>query len=156
MPIPNFILELREKIGHAPLWLPGVTGVVVDDRGYVLLVRRADNGAWTTVTGILDPGEEPAVGTVREIEEETGVIAEAERILAVQVHGPITFPNGDVSSFQSTVFLCRYVSGEARVNDDESSDVRWFSPDELPEMSDRHLDLISMALAPEQRTLFAR
>lgn len=59
MPVPEFVLELRRHIGHALLWLPGVTGVVI--RGeQVLLVKRADNGAWTAVTGIVDPGENPA------------------------------------------------------------------------------------------------
>jgi hypothetical protein len=48
------VLELRKKVGHAPLWLTGVTAVVFrgDD---VLLVRRADNAEWTPVTGIIDP-----------------------------------------------------------------------------------------------------
>ena len=31
-----------------------------------LTVRRADDGAWTPVTGIIDPGEEPAIAAVRE------------------------------------------------------------------------------------------
>ena len=72
MPTPDFILRLREKIGHDLLWLPGVTAVVLDDRNRVLLGRRADNGRWTLITGILEPGEQPAVGVVREVLEETG------------------------------------------------------------------------------------
>ena len=56
MATPDFVLSLREKIGNDPLWLSGITAVVL--RGdEVLLVRRADNGAWTPVTGIIDPGE---------------------------------------------------------------------------------------------------
>ena len=27
MPTPDFIVELRKKIGHDELWLPGVTAV---------------------------------------------------------------------------------------------------------------------------------
>ena len=56
MATPDFVLALREKIGTAPLWLSGVTAVVVRDDD-VLLVRRADNGAWTPVTGIIDPAK---------------------------------------------------------------------------------------------------
>ena len=33
MPTPEFVLELRKKIGHDLLWLNGVTGCVLDDRG---------------------------------------------------------------------------------------------------------------------------
>ena len=64
MPTPEFILSLREKIGHDPLWMPGVTAVVFNEGGQVLLCRRSDNGAWTPITGIVDPGEEPAVTAV--------------------------------------------------------------------------------------------
>ena len=73
-PVPDFVLALREKIGHDPLWLPGVTAVV--RRGdQVLLVERADNGRWTPITGIPDPGEEPADAANRELQEEVGYAA---------------------------------------------------------------------------------
>ncbi len=42
MATPDFVLSLREHIGHAPLPLVGVTAVIVRD-GEVLLGRRADN-----------------------------------------------------------------------------------------------------------------
>ncbi|HET6297743.1 MAG TPA: NUDIX domain-containing protein, partial [Kribbella sp.] len=61
MGTPKFILELREKIGHDLLWLPGITGVVLDGEERILLVRRADDGRWSLPAGILEPGEEPAV-----------------------------------------------------------------------------------------------
>ena len=57
MPTPEYILTLREKIGHDYLWLSGATAVIRRDSDHrVLLVRRSDNGAWTPVTGIVDPG----------------------------------------------------------------------------------------------------
>lgn len=145
MPTPDYVLSLREKIGHAPLWLPGVGGVVFDDDGRVLLGRRADNGQWTVITGMLEPGEEPAPGIVREILEETGVVARVEHLIRVEVVGPVTFPNGDVCTFLTTDFSCRYVSGEARVNDDESTAVQWFPLDDLPDLNARHRQLIESA-----------
>jgi 8-oxo-dGTP pyrophosphatase MutT (NUDIX family) len=61
MATPDFVLSLREAVGTAPLWLSGVTAVVTrgDD---VLMVRRSDTGAWTPVTGIVDPGEHASAG----------------------------------------------------------------------------------------------
>ncbi|MET4619717.1 ADP-ribose pyrophosphatase YjhB (NUDIX family) [Arthrobacter sp. 2762] len=149
MGAPEFILKLREKIGNDPLWLPAVRGVVFDDDGRVLLCQRADNHHWTVITGILEPGEHPAPGLVREIFEETAVVAETERILAVGVVGPVTFPNGDICDFLDITFRCRYVSGDAQVNDDESIAVGWFGLDELPDMSEGNLQAIRLATEPE-------
>lgn len=59
MPVPEFVAALRRHVGHAPLWLSGVSVVVRDDDGRLLLTRRADNGRWAVVSGVLEPGEEP-------------------------------------------------------------------------------------------------
>jgi ADP-ribose pyrophosphatase YjhB (NUDIX family) len=154
MPTPQFVLDLRAKVGHDLLWLPGVTAVVFDASGRVLLVRRADNGRWTLVTGILEPGEQPAAGAVREVEEETAVIAEAERLLSVTALPQTLYPNGDVSRFLDVTFRCRATGGAARVNDDESTDVGWFRLDELPDMPARHHAAIEHALGPDAGARF--
>jgi ADP-ribose pyrophosphatase YjhB (NUDIX family) len=156
VPVPEFIREIREKIGNDPLWLTGVRGVVLDDENRVLLCQRADNGRWTLITGMLEPGEHPAPGLLREIFEETAVVAETERILAVGVIGPVTYPNGDVCDFLDIAFKCRYVSGEARVNDDESIAVGWFALDELPEISAGHRETIRLALEPGSAVAYQR
>ncbi|OUE24980.1 NUDIX hydrolase [Clavibacter michiganensis] len=155
MGIPDFVASLRERIGTAPLWLSGVTAVILDGTR-VLLVRRGDTGAWAPVSGILEPGEEPAVGAWREAEEETGVIVEVERLVAVGTTGEITYPNGDRASYLDLTFRCRYVSGEARVNDDESLEVAWWPVDALPEMPGDFLRRIRDALDDEPETRFVR
>jgi 8-oxo-dGTP pyrophosphatase MutT (NUDIX family) len=155
VPTPEFVVALRRKIGHDPLWLPGVGGVVFDDAGQVLLGQRADTGAWTIITGMVEPGEEPALALRREIEEETGVVVEVEYLLDTSVVGPITFPNGDVCTFLTLDFRCRWVSGTARVNDDESLDVRWFPLDGLPPLNARHLALVQGAGTFDGVTRFA-
>lgn len=150
MPTPDFIKELRQDIGTKELWIPAARGVVLrraaatEDPGAappaatageteVLLVRRADNGAWTVTSGILDPGEDPAVGAVREVEEETGVIARPVRVAGVFATGLVRYPNGDACRYLDTVLEMEPVSGHARVNDEESVEVGWFPVSELPE-----------------------
>jgi ADP-ribose pyrophosphatase YjhB (NUDIX family) len=155
MPIPEFIVDIRKKIGHDLLWLPGVTGLVVDDEQRVLLVRRADDLRWTLVTGCLDPGEQPAAGIVREILEETGVTARAERVLAVDVTSHHTHPNGDQTVFLDVGFVCTPTGGTARVNDDESVDVGWFPIGELPELPERHLAYVKRYLEGVEGAWFA-
>ncbi len=141
MATPDFILTLREKIGTDPLWLTGVSAVVLDE-GRVLLVKRADNGAWTPVTGIVDPGEEPATAAERETLEEAGIVARATALTWVHVIPPITYANGDQSQFLDLVFRCEYVSGEPFPVDGENTEVAWFPLDGLPEMDSNMVERI--------------
>ena len=140
MATPPFIIELRKKIGHDPLWLIGVTAYVEDADGRILLGRRADSGEWAPVYGIVDPGEEPAAAAVREVMEETGIAVEVEHLVRVRSQQDMTvYDNGDQVQYLDLMFLCRPVAGDAGANtgapyvaDDESLDVGWFAPDALP------------------------
>ncbi|MEV6779734.1 NUDIX hydrolase [Streptomyces syringium] len=145
MATPDFIREIRATAGHQLLWMPGVSTIVFDDEGRVLLGRRSDSGEWSIIGGIPEPGEQPAAAVVREVYEETAVHVVPERVLLVQALERITYPNGDVCQFMDICFLCRYVSGEARVNDDESLAVGWFELDALPPMEDFAVSRIKQA-----------
>lgn len=147
MPSPDFILRLRAKIGNDPLWLMGATAVVVNG-DEVLLVRRADNGAWTPVTGIVDPGEHPAHTAAREVLEETGVQCEVEALAWVSVSDPVVYDNGDRAQYLDHTFRCRYIGGEPHAADHESVDARWFPIEGLPTMDGDLPDRIEHALRP--------
>ncbi|MGK9149050.1 NUDIX domain-containing protein [Plantibacter flavus] len=161
MATPDFVLALREKIGNAPLWLTGVTAVVLRASGTpeveVLLVRRADNGAWTPVTGIIDPGEEPAVAAEREVLEEAAVVATAERLAQVQVLPQNVYGNGDVTQYIDLVFRLRYESGDPFPADGENTEARWFPLDSLPaEVSQNFRARIAYAASDEREARFTR
>ncbi|KQX14736.1 NUDIX hydrolase [Streptomyces sp. Root431] len=150
MGTPDFIRALRETAGHQLLFLPGVSAVVFDDRGRVLLGRRSDNGTWAVIGGIVEPGEQPADCAVREVFEETAVHCVPERILLVEtLRKPVVYPNGDTCQYMDVAFRCRAVGGEARVNDDESTEVGWFEVDDLPEMKRFSYLRIEKALADD-------
>ncbi|MFF8831413.1 NUDIX domain-containing protein [Streptomyces sp. NPDC015131] len=149
MGTPDFIRAVRATAGHQLLFLPGVSAVVLDGAGRVLLVRRADNGWWSIVGGIPEPGEQPAVSIVREVYEETAVECVAERVVLVETLPTITYPNGDQCQYMDTCFRCRAVGGEARVNDDESTEVGWFPLDALPPLRPGDLFRIKQACADE-------
>jgi 8-oxo-dGTP pyrophosphatase MutT (NUDIX family) len=153
MATPDFILSLREKIGHDPLWLSGVTAVVVHE-GRVLLVKRADSGAWTAITGIIDPGEQPADAAVREVREEAGIEAAPERLAMVHVTGPVVYDNGDRTQYLDLVFRFRWRSGDPRPADGENTAARWFPLDDLPAMSDDMRNRITVAVADEPAARF--
>ncbi len=151
MPIPEFVVELRRRIGHDLLWLPGVTAVVVRE-GYVLLVQRADTGCWAPVTGIVDPGEHPAEAAVRETREETSVEVRVEHLAWVNVTHRVSYPNGDQAQYLDHTFRCSYLGGSPYAADDESLAAAWFPIDELPEMPHHFLERIHTALGPSTRT----
>ncbi|MCQ4080386.1 NUDIX domain-containing protein [Streptomyces sp. RB6PN25] len=154
MAIPQFLAELRSVVGTRPLWLSGVTAVVLDDEGRVLLGKRADTGEWALISGIIDPGEQPADAAARECWEETGVLVVPERISSVGVSPEIEYANGDRAQYLDITFRCRAVGGEARVNDDESLDVGWFALDALPELSGSARRRLALALDETQAAAF--
>jgi 8-oxo-dGTP pyrophosphatase MutT (NUDIX family) len=155
VPIPPFVVELRKLVGTHELWLPAVTAVVRRD-DELLLTRRVDNGEWAPVTGIVDPGEEPAVAARREALEEAGVEISVDRLASVGVSPQITHANGDLGVYLDLTFACTWLGGEARVADDENTDVRWWPMDALPDMSPFLLQRIESVLAHETATRFAR
>ncbi|MFG2719122.1 NUDIX domain-containing protein [Streptomyces sp. NPDC048416] len=146
MATPDFIQDIRAVAGHRLLLLPGVSAIVFDDAGRVLLGRRADNGQWSTIGGIPEPGEQPAHTAAREVYEETGVRCVVERVVLVEAaRSPITYPNGDQCQFMDIAFRCRATGGEARVNDDESLEVGWFAMEALPTLGETDLFRINQA-----------
>jgi 8-oxo-dGTP pyrophosphatase MutT (NUDIX family) len=145
MPTPPFVLELRRKVGHDLLWLATAMGAVLDGGGNVLLGRRADNGAWTLPGGIIDPAEQPADAAVREIFEETGVIAVPDSLTSITTSAPLTYPNGDQVQYLEFCFRCRAVGGTARVNDAELAEVGWYAVDALPDLVGHHLSVLNVA-----------
>jgi 8-oxo-dGTP pyrophosphatase MutT (NUDIX family) len=144
VPIPEFIVELRRHIGPAPLWLIAITAVVIRDQ-QVLLIQRSDNGAWTPVTGIVDPGENPADAAVREVLEESGIHAVAARLAWVHVTPPIVHVNGDQAQYLDHVFRMDWVGGEPFAADDETMAARWFDLADTPHMSDNMWRRIELA-----------
>ena len=156
MATPPFVLDLREKIGDHPLWLPGVKGVVLRPGtagadAEVLLVQRRDNGRWTVPAGILEPGEEPADGIVREVFEETGVRTVPLRLVGVQALPPTVYFNGDRAQYLDVILALDAVAGEAHVHDDESIDVAWRGVHDLDDVPLLHRRAIAWALGQDPR-----
>lgn len=154
MSTPEFILALREKIGQGPLWLMGVTAVVLRE-DQVLLVQRADNGIWSPVTGIIDPGEEPADAAAREVLEEADIVAVPEQLVKVHATAPMVHANGDHAQYLDFVFRFRWVSGTPHPADGENLFARWFALDALPQMPDHLRARIESVLHPSVITEFS-
>ncbi len=75
-----------ESPNQSPLPAVGVSGVVFNSEGDVLLIRRGKSpafGQWSVPGGKLEPGESLAEACRREIKEETGLDVELKAIIAV-------------------------------------------------------------------------
>lgn len=138
--------------------MPGVTALVLDhERTGMLAVRRADDGAWTPVTGIIDPGEEPARAAVREVAEEAGIDCRALRLLDVRALPEITYTNGDRAQFLDLCFLCEADGAVVPYPaDGENSEARWFPLDVPPPMNERFTRQLALAREDSVETRFLR
>ncbi|HEY2791618.1 MAG TPA: NUDIX domain-containing protein [Micromonosporaceae bacterium] len=154
MPIPPYVQAMRAHIGHDLLMLSGVSAVIVGDDGEVLLGQRSDNRRWSLIAGTVEPGEQPADAIVREAYEEAGIYIGIDRLAGVALHHS-RYPNGDLCHFVNTWFRCHVIDGIARVNDDESIDMRWFPADALPDVSDFVRMRIDIALREQEAAWFA-
>ena len=82
----------------------------------------------------MEPDESPRECAVREAEEESGVTVQLGGVLGV-LGGPeyrVTYPNGDQTAYVVTVFDATVIAGSPRPDGDETSEVGWFQPEELP------------------------
>lgn len=160
MPTPDYVLKLREHIGHDPLALVGVTAVILRetaDTTMVLLGRRSDNGALAPITGIVDPGEEPAAAARREAREEADVEIDVERLAWVHQLPRKAHVNGDQVDYLDLTFRCRWVDGDPRPADGELTEVGWWSVDDLNDVATDDLrERIRLAVTGVGDTEFRR
>lgn len=135
MPISQYLKSLRERVGHDILQIPSVAAIIRDDNDRILLVKSGD--AWGLPAGAIDLGETPIEAVVREVFEETGLNVSPKRI--VDVFGGENFryvySNGDQVEYFIVVFDCEITGGELRAIDGEVSAFRYFTVDEMPELS---------------------
>lgn len=107
-----------------------VGAVVGNDEGHLLMVKRADSGMWLYPTGWADIGYSPAEVVVKEVKEETGIVCEVVRPIAVldgMRRGFTRIP------LVSLVFHCRMLGGDLAPHPLECSDVGFFAEGSLPE-----------------------
>lgn len=106
---------------------------VVRRDAQLLLVQRRnppDAGLWGFPGGHVELGETAMAAAARELQEETGVIAEPERYLT-NIDVILPAEDGGVQfHFLLAAVLCRYTSGEPQARDDVS-DAGWVTLDDI-------------------------
>jgi ADP-ribose pyrophosphatase YjhB (NUDIX family) len=159
-PLPE-IEPLRTTLFARPGALP-VGDAAIIDAGRILLIRRADNGLWAMPGGMLDAGETPAQGVVREALEETGVACEV--IALIGVYDSRLCGTLSLHQMYQFLFLCRPLPNIPTIDPSshahEVQEMRWFSEHALPDDLDPgHVTRIPDAFRVwrgEQHTYFDR
>ena len=120
-----------------------VTGIVIENNK-VLLVRHtygAGKDMLVVPGGYVDFGESPADAVRREYLEETKILVEAKEIIGIRFNMHDWY----------IAFRAKYISGEAKSDGDENSEVLWLdvhealSRDDVAPLSKR---LIESAISP--------
>ena len=115
--------------------VPAASAVITDEQGHVLLGKRTDNTLWTIPGGTMKPGETIAETAIREVMEETGIEVEVLALIGIysNPNHVVEYSDGEVRQQFSVCFSCQRVGGELATSD-ETSEVDYFSPEELENM----------------------
>jgi ADP-ribose pyrophosphatase YjhB (NUDIX family) len=103
----------------------GVRVLAVNDN-QVLLVRHHGQTDWMLPGGLVGRGESLRSAAIREVREETGCTAEAERLLGIysSLHEGMTL--------HTAVFVCRVTTQPYVYLNMETADARFWPMDALP------------------------
>lgn len=138
-----FCPECQRPIYENPI--PAACTVLMDRVGRILLVKRGvapKIGMWCLPGGFIETDETPEQAALRELREETGLDGRIRTLV-----GATTIPSRLHTAILMIGYLVTTYSGRPRPGDD-ATDVRFFSPDHLPEIPfDSHRSFIRRCLS---------
>lgn len=137
MGMSDYYKKLREKIGNELIFMPSVAGIVRNDLGEILLQNKGNGEKWSLPAGAIELGEAPAKAVVREIWEETGLYVVPKKLLGVFGGKDFRYryPNGHQVEYNIFLFDCTIQSGELHPKDNETAELQYFNPSNIPELA---------------------
>lgn len=146
---PNEIIELSNIIGYPVftrlcmgvlkhkfvLLQDGAAAIIINEKGQILLQRRADRDKWGLPGGCQELGERFQDTVIREVKEETNLDVKEEDLELIDIVSGASrrnsYPNGDVVINNTVLYGIRKYSGELKWNE-ESKEMKFFDLDNLP------------------------
>lgn len=134
----SYIKEIRKYIGHSPMLSAGATIVVLKDNK-ILLNLRSDTNTWGIPGGAIELGETLEETAARELKEETNLESEKFTLLNVFSGKDFYFkyPNQDELYSVVALYIADGVTGDLKITDNESFELKYFGKDELPVLESR-------------------
>lgn len=140
----DYVKYIREKVGHSQIILNYAGCIVLNEAGEILLQKRRDCGGWGFLGGVAELGESLEEAAVREAFEESGLNVKVDSLFGVYSKYFNEYPNGDKVQTILTMFLAHAEGGELSEQNNETVDLRYFSPDKVPELFiDQHRDILA-------------
>ena len=140
----DWVKNLRKKIGHDTVILPHAVTIVIDGK-HVLAEERSDDGYIDFPGGTLDLGETIEECAIRELKEETGIIADSLELFKIYT-GELTkytYVNGDDMYGVDVVYLVRKFHGELKPQKDEVNKLEFVKLDDIKgKLSPRNKQII--------------
>jgi 8-oxo-dGTP pyrophosphatase MutT (NUDIX family) len=129
--------ELRRRVGHELLLMPGVAAVIHDPARRILLQEKASGEGWSLPAGAIEPGESPEQALRREVREETGLEVEPGGIIGVFGGEAFryVYPNGDAVEYVVMLYRCRVIGEASGPLDPETKSLRYFAESEMPKLA---------------------
>ncbi len=119
-------------------FLVGVTGVIFNEKGEVLLFKHTyRQHSWSLPGGYLKSGEHPTEALEREIKEESGLVVSVDESLKTRTDR--------TSSRLDMCYVGIFIGGEFTPNE-EVSEYGFFSQDKMPLLRSNQVFLIDQAL----------
>jgi 8-oxo-dGTP pyrophosphatase MutT (NUDIX family) len=141
----GYIADIRKLVGTRPIIFTGVAIIVFNIKKEVLLQKRTDTKDWGILGGALELGESLEEAAHRELYEEAG-LATDKLINITFLSGNdmyYKYPHGDEVYNVISVYETNEFKGEPHINDDEGSELKFFSLNEpikeINEMSQKIL-----------------
>lgn len=117
------------------------SAAILDEQDRILLIQRDDDRMWSFPGGGMESGETVSEACEREVLEETGLRAQARRLIAIysNVDHVFEYPDGNRWQHVDLFFLCEIVSGQLRATS-EALDARFFARDDLADLEMHGVD----------------
>ncbi len=135
----GYIMNLRKHVGHEPLIGLGATTLVFNDKKELLLNLRTDTDTWGIPGGSMELYETIEETAVRELKEEADISAYELELVTILSGKEYYFeyPNGDKMCTVIVLFKVLNYTGDIKVADNESKQLKFFSLDNLPILESR-------------------